>query len=133
MIKIRPARQQDRTAIKRLLIDLDLYYSALIMEDFWVAEKDGKIVGAVQFKEYDKFFFLGSLAVLPGARDRGIASSLVKKLIAKVNKPVYLYTIIPDFFKRFGFKETAATAELPSKDQYECEACHSEKCVCMVR
>lgn len=133
MLSIRPATNKDRDAIKKILEDVDLFYSALTMEAFWVAEMNNKIVGTVQLKEYEDFFFLGSLAVVKEKQGKGIARALLKEVLRTHQKNIYLYTIVPEFFEKFGFKITSPPPNLPSKDRYECESCHSEKCVSMVK
>ncbi len=133
MLKIRPAGKNDRKAIIRLLKKLDLFYPTLSAEGFWVAEKDGKVIATVQLAEHEDFIFLGSLAVVEEEQKKGVARTLVEKALGSCRRNIYLYTIIPEFFEKFGFQITASIPGLPSKDRYECEACHSEKCVCMVR
>jgi N-acetylglutamate synthase-like GNAT family acetyltransferase len=133
MLSIRPARRPDLKAIKKILEDLDLFYPSLPMQDFWVAEKEQEIVGTLQLKKYKNFLFLRALGVTKNNRDQGIATALIKETLKSADKNTYLYTIIPDFFKRFDFKIITPPADLPSKNQYECEYCHPEKCVCMVK
>ncbi len=133
MLSIRPATKKDRDTIKKILEDADLFYSALTMEAFWVAEMGNKIVGTVQLKDYEDFFFLGSLVVVAEEQGKGVASALLKEVLRSHQKNIYLYTIVPEFFEKFGFKITSPLPDLPSKDHYECEDCHSKKCVCMVK
>lgn len=130
---IRPATQQDWPAIKAILEAVDEYYATLSNEYFWAAEQDQQIIGVAQLKENNDYFFLSSLAVLPTAQGKRVASQLMEHFINKANKPIYLYTIIPDFFKRFGFKETNFTSNLPSRDNYECVDCHPDRCLCLVK
>ncbi|MFH1683364.1 MAG: GNAT family N-acetyltransferase [Candidatus Margulisiibacteriota bacterium] len=152
-LNIRPALDKDHEKIKKLLKDLDLYYSGLKFKDFWAAEDNGKIVGIVQLEEFENFLFLGSLGVAPDQQKHGIAKALLYKILENHKKDVYLYTIIPDFFKKFGFQLTTPNSELitpnsklitpnselitpnslPTKSRYECEYCHSDQCVTMVR
>lgn len=133
MLSVRPAVKKDWNAIKKILRNLDLFYPALSMEGFWVAEKDHKIIGAVQLTDYKDFIFLGSLAVVKEEQAKGVAGALLYEVLKSQPKNIYLYTIIPEFFKKFGFKAVSPLPDLPSKDRYECEFCHSEKCVCMMR
>lgn len=112
---------------------LDLFYPSQSIDNFWVAEKDGKIVGVIRFEEHDNFFFLSSLGVKPAERKQGVASALVEKLLGSANKNVYLYTAIPDFFQKFGFQTTQPPNHLPSKSGFQCEECFPDRCVCMVK
>lgn len=134
MLKIKQANKKDNEQILEILKKLDLYYSDLSLNNFWVAEKDKKIIGCVQLREYDDFLFLGSLGVSEQDQKHGIARALMDEILSKAPKNIYLYTIIPEFFKKFGFKTTKELpANLPSRNQYECEACHSDRCVTMVK
>ena len=117
----------------KLLKDLDLFYPTLSPEGFWVAEKGGRIIGAVQLEEQDEFFFLGSLAVAQTEQKKGAGRALLKNALRSCRKNIYLYTIIPEFFEKFGFKIAPPIPGLPSKDRYECEYCRPDKCVTMVK
>ena len=131
---IRKAEVKDEKEILKILKELDLYYPSLEMKDFWVAESDGEILGVVQLEEYQDFIYLGSLAVKQKYQGQGIAKRLLNDTLNKLSKNIYLYTIIPKFFAKFGFKIASwQPPDLPSKERYECEFCHAEKCVCMVK
>ena len=134
MQTIRPAVKKDHPPILKILRKLDLYYSGLSLNNFWVIEKQGQVIGCVQLEPHENFQFLGSLAVEKGREGRGVGKKIMQEVLKDQSKDIYLYTIIPDFFKNFGFEITKTTPpDLPSKDRYECEYCHTEKCVCMVR
>ena len=133
MIKIRPAATKDEEAVVKILKDQDIYYSALAFKDFFVAEDEGTVVGCAQLEERPDFFYLGSVGVSPSYAHKGIASKLLNRILKDLKKDIYIYTIIPDFFTKFGFEPASPRKDLPSKDRYECEDCHSDKCVCMVR
>ncbi len=133
MIKIRKAQEKDKNEILRILKDLDLYYPSQSLNNFWVAEKDGKIVGIVQLEEYEAFFFLRSLGIIQKHRKQGIATSLLGEIFKTTQKDIYLYTISPKFFEKFGFKVCAPFPDLPSKEALGCKECYPEKCVCMLK
>lgn len=132
MLNIRPATEKDYDQILKILKELDLFYPALVLKGFWVAEEDKKIISTVQLEEHPDFVYLGSLAVIPECRKKKIATALLNESLKDIRKNIYLYTIIPEFFKKFGFQVTSSPpTTLPSKIRYECEYCHPEKCVCM--
>ncbi len=133
MLTIRKANKSDQQQIKVLLQELDLYYSALEIKDFWLAEENNIIIATMQLKKYPNFLFLGSLGVKENYQKKGRASKLINAALKDSRQNVYLYTIIPDFFRKFGFEICQPIPGLPSKDNYECEDCHSERCVCMVK
>lgn len=133
-ILIRKADKKDQKEILEILKSLDLYYPSLEMKDFWVAESDKEILGVVQLEEHQDFIYLGSLAITQKYQGQGIAKKLLNETLSKLTKNIYLYTIIPEYFEKFGFKIAGwVPPDLPSKERYECEFCHSEKCVCMVK
>jgi amino-acid N-acetyltransferase len=58
-----------------------------------------------------------SVAVSPGHRGRGIGSQLVKTCVAEARvlglSEIFLLTLVPDFFKAFGFKVVSREELLP--------------------
>jgi N-acetylglutamate synthase-like GNAT family acetyltransferase len=132
-VVIRSAAPADSPAIIRVLDAAELRYSTETLNDFIVAEVDGLIAGVVRQEEHPDFRFLTSLGVLPAARNKGLASALVQTALKGTTKPVYLYTVIPDFFRRFGFQETAPIADLPAREIYGCDTCEPGKCAVMVK
>jgi N-acetylglutamate synthase-like GNAT family acetyltransferase len=133
MIMVRRAEEKDKGPARKMLKDVDIFYNALEFKDFWVAEDGGEVVGCAQLEELPGFFYLGSVATAPSAAGKGIARSMLDKLLKGLSKDTYLYTVIPDFFKKFKFSVCQPIPGLPSKDRYECEDCHADRCVCMVR
>lgn len=130
---IRKSGVGDRQVIEKLLNDLDLGYKGQSFDDIWVAEEGGKVVSVAELKEYDDYYFLSSVGTTPAAQGGGIATLLLNIILHGINKPVYLYTIIPEFFARLDFKPVDFSDKLPARTQYNCAACQSSKCVCMVR
>ncbi len=137
MIAVRPAKKNDKDELLKILKEADLYYPSIPLANFFVAEESGRIEGIVQFKEYDDYFFLSSLGVDAAFQGRGVAKALVEKMFesasVKKDKKIYLFTTIPDFFARFGFKHAPNAKNLPPKDLYQCEECFPEKCAPMVK
>jgi len=133
MFKARPSRPKDSPRIREILEELGLSYPSQTLNDFWVAEKNKKIVGIVQLKTFPTFTFLSSLGVSASEQRQGIASFLVQAGLKSETREVYLYTIHPEFFKQLGFKAVPPPPFLPAKSSFGCGACVPEKCVCMVR
>jgi len=112
---------------------MDLYYPSQSLEYFWVAEKEDEIIGVARLEEYKNCYFLSSLGVLEAHRKKRIASSLLSEITKGLKKNVYLYTIIPEFFEKFGFEAATPLPGLPSKEILECENCFPDRCTCMVK
>lgn len=133
MITIKRAQKKDYKSIHDLLKELDLLYPGQNFDNFWVAANGSSIIGTVSLQEHENYTFLDSLGIQPEFQNHGIARLLLNRVLELPQKDIYLYTIIPDFFRKFGFKNTPSLPNLPTKDQYECEYCHPDKCVCMVK
>ncbi|MFH1362335.1 MAG: GNAT family N-acetyltransferase [bacterium] len=134
MINIRQARESDNPQIIKLLKELDLYYKGLELKDFWLAEKAGETIGAVKLANYDNFVYLEALGTAQKDRHLGVARKLLSETLPKISKDIYLYTIIPDFFHKFGFELISRPKILlPSKEKCECENCQPNQCVTMVK
>lgn len=130
--KIRKANTGDTSSILLLLKESDQYYANMPLDDFFVAEENGRIKGAVQFKKYKNFYVLGAVSVFQNSRGKGTATSLIKYLLDKTDGNTYIFTLISDFFKKFGFKEIPAPNFLPPKNDFECDGCSPKDCLCMV-
>ena len=132
-LSVRPARSSDLPIILEILDLADLRYRHETLNGFHLAEIDGRIAGVVRLDEHPDFVFLTSLGVRPELQQQGIATTLLKSLFKDINKPIYLYTIIPEFFARLGFIKTDPRPDLPPKEIFGCDECFPERCRCMVK
>jgi len=130
---IRKATITDKQAIIEVLAEADLHYPGETFDNFWVAEDEKKVIGIARLEKVNKFYFLTSLGVRTDLQHKGVASAILKELIKNADNNIYLYTIIPEFFQKFGFKITETPSFLPPKAIYGCEECFPEKCYCMVK
>jgi len=119
--------------IRQILRENDEYCQSLSLGNFLVLEKGSRLVGTVKLECRPDFIYLSSLAVMKEEQRKGFAKEIMLSVISNQRKPLYLYTIIPAFFTKFGFSIVPDPGFLPSKDAYECEDCSPEKCVCMKR
>jgi N-acetylglutamate synthase-like GNAT family acetyltransferase len=136
MLIIRPAASNDQAAITRILNEADLRYPSEAYDNFWLAEKAGQVVGVVRLEERPEFIFLTSLGVAQAALRQGVASALMTFAVNRSKKPIYLYTVIPAFFQKFGFvivPQNPSSVSLPSKSPYGCDECFPNQCVTMVK
>ncbi|MFA5887051.1 MAG: GNAT family N-acetyltransferase [Patescibacteria group bacterium] len=133
MINIRLFTPKDLPAIKKVLAEADLSYPNIEYRDFWVAEQDNQIVGVLQLENKINYSFLSSLGVFTQNQNQGIASKMLQNLMDNASKDVYLYTIIPRFFEKHGFKIALPPPFIPPRSRFDCMNCEREKCVCMVK
>ena len=95
----------------------------LHLAQFLVAKETNELLGFGRIRARENCFELCSLGVTEPKRLQGIGKQLVKKLILKSEKPLFLVCIIPEFFTPFGFK---VVSEYPDAMQEKLDYCVSE-------
>jgi N-acetylglutamate synthase-like GNAT family acetyltransferase len=134
MVKIRKAQPADHAAILEIINQHDLAYPTQTLDNFWVAEEKGQVVGIADLWHFRGFFFLSSVGVSEGHQHQGIATELLNTLLAGVRWDIYIFTVMPEFFRRFGFEVTAQPPRgLPPRTIFNCGNCTPVTCVCMRR
>ncbi len=133
---IRKAVVGDATAIKNLI---NRFASEGIMlpqsinqvyehiRDFWVIEKEGKIIGCGALKiTWKDLGEIRSVAVSSPHQAKGLGRLLVQKILKEASdlklKRIFTLTYVPDFFARMGF-EKVAKSKLPHKVWIDCINC----------
>src|ERR1035438_8276778 len=99
------------------------------IRDFTVAISDGGVFlgcGALHF--YGPHLCeVRSIVVKPGAKSKGAGSRILAALIEEAEEhgiqSVCLFTRIPDFFFRYGFRAIEDKAVLPDKVFKDCQNC----------
>ncbi|MGB9799577.1 MAG: GNAT family N-acetyltransferase [Thermanaerothrix sp.] len=116
MYRLRRAEAKDAKAIRRLIYAERLNPFGLDWRRFWLAiDEDEHIIGCGQVKpHFDGSRELASIAVQRKWRRRGVASAIIRQLLAENPPPLYLTcrTELTGFYTRFGFDEIEF-AELP--------------------
>ncbi len=109
-VAVRTAKQADLTSIRSLLTSVDLTVAGVgqHLERFLVVEHAGEIVACAGLETYGFHAFLRSVAVHPAYRKRGLATSLVTRLVDQARQArvhaVYLLTNSAEaYFRRLGF------------------------------
>lgn len=97
------------------------------IRDFWVCEKEGKIVGCAALHiTWEDLAEIRSLAVAPEYHGKGIGKTLVnlcRREAAELNiKKVFVLTYQVEFFKKLGFREIDKSL-LPHKVWTDCLNC----------
>ena len=111
--------QHEFEQISRLIRQFELDDRQLHHQQFLAGFIQKELVGFGRLRTHDTCTELCSLGVAEPQRFKGIGTQLVKELIAKATKPLYLVCIIPDYFKPFGFSRVNSyPAELQDKLDY---------------
>lgn len=131
MWQIRDAQKKDLPAIRSLAEAFNLDSEEMRAEEFKVAVENGQIIGICRLRPSRDFFELCSLGVVKSKQGRGVGKLLVHSFLRSAKKEVYLATIIPDYFKKFGFKPLDFTPKFMQKNAEWCEGCCPERCVVM--
>ncbi len=114
MFHIRPATQADQPPINHIIRDAGINPMSLDWRRFVVAEDDDPstslrmIVGVGQVKPHDDGSReLASIAVIPERQRQGVASEIIRALLAKEQGDVYLICRdeLKSFYARFGFRK----------------------------
>ncbi len=134
-MSVRKAKKGEAERAVALARALGLDYPGMDADELWIAERDGRVIGAVALKEHPDCLELCALGVEPGERGRGIGRDLVEALMAGAPGTVHLATIIPEFFEACGFvRARDIPATFPAKRGTGwCEGCPRERCAVMVR
>jgi N-acetylglutamate synthase-like GNAT family acetyltransferase len=107
-LTIRPATENDQSAIRRLIAEVRLPRMNLQWPNFVVAEEDREMVGMGQVKSHgDGSRELASIAVLPKRQAQHIGTAVIKALLAR-EAGVVLYLScrreLEGYYERFGFR-----------------------------
>lgn len=146
---VRNAVLTDAKQIERL-ISAEVTGSSLIprslpeicenIRDFVVAEDKGRVVGCGALHLYGLHLAeIRSITIRKSYRGKGTGRLLVDALLAEADRHrvtcICLFTKIPDFFARLGFR-TAEKESLPDKAYRDCQFCpklHACDEIAMVR
>jgi amino-acid N-acetyltransferase len=107
---MRAATGRDHAAVIGLLEAASLPTAGVPagLDDYLVAERGGRIVGAIGLERYGTAALLRSAVVEPGARGTGLGTALVERLLdaartGGVREVFLLTTTAEGYFPRFGF------------------------------
>lgn len=97
------------------------------IRDFWICKDNNGILGCVALHiAWEDLAEVKSLAVKEEFKKRGIGKGLLNECIQDAKrlgvKRVFALTYMPEYFKKFGFKEVSKE-KLPHKIWSECIRC----------
>ena len=109
-VSLRRAVHADHEAVSTLLRDAELPSDGVAdwLDQFWVAEHQGRVVGVAGMERYGNSGLLRSVAVAPEWRGTGIGRTLVDRVLdeghgAGVREFYLLTTTAEHYFPRLGF------------------------------
>jgi len=106
------ALEADFPAIKDLIHETGINPTGLDWRRFNVAKTpEGQFIGCGQLKPHgDGTVELASIAVTAAWRKKGVASAIIKKLMAQAPRPLYLTCLSNNepLYERFGFRAISA-------------------------
>ena len=112
---LRPATAQDQWPIRRLVLSAGLDPTQIRWSQFWVVEKERRVVGCGQLRQFEDAEELGSLVIGRSHRHQGLGTALTQHLIQHASKPLYLECLGQkrvQFYEQLGFTVTGLD-ELP--------------------
>jgi len=125
-IAIAKTKKKDIPYIEEKLQKYLLDSTDIDWQQFFVVRQGDKPVGFGRIIDKKEYFEIASLGVDYCLRKQGIGSKLLLFLIGEAKKqesekPIYIVTHVPDFFKRHGFEETPVYPEyLGYKRSHKC-------------
>ena len=133
-LHIRRSVPRDYAGIEALMAALELSYPAMDLRCFWVAEAGDEMVAGAELKEFQACSLLSCVGVREDLQGLDIGRALVEEVVRHARHDVYLYTLVPGFFRKTGFVEAGQLPpDLPPRSMYGCQNCNPKLCICMVR
>ncbi|GIV29966.1 MAG: hypothetical protein KatS3mg028_1032 [Bacteroidia bacterium] len=125
-VVVQPCDEIDFEKVKQYVREMCLDDREMFASQFLVAKKDEEILGFGRLREYDDSVELCSLGVIERYRGQGIGKKIVLSLIdifyQKMDfnrKNLYVVTIIPAYFSKFGFRIIESNWPLFIMKKYE--------------
>ncbi|NWG13768.1 MAG: GNAT family N-acetyltransferase [Acidobacteria bacterium] len=92
------------------------------------------LVAVAELKNLDTCSLLSCVGVRADLQGRGIGQALVERVVREALSPVYLYTLVPEFFRKAGFRDAESLPpDLPPRSIYGCSACDPALCLCLMK
>ncbi len=118
-ISIRLSQELDIEKIKPYIEKFGLDGENIESSKFLIAEVNQELAGFGRFKVYGDIYEIATLGVLENFRGKGIGKKIIQKLIEKISaEKIWITTIIPQYFKQFGFIEDD---NIPDEILLKCE------------
>lgn len=103
---LRRAVESDIEIIRPYVEHLNLDIFDMDYQKFYIYEHEGLIAGFGRYKNMGDYYELATIGVLEPFRRKGIGKKIVNQLLNTIPaKEIWLTTIIPEYFQKFGFKK----------------------------
>ncbi len=122
LISIQPCSPEDFPEVEKNIALFCLDDIQPSLSQFITAKNKNNVVGFARTRNYRSCNELCSLGVKEDLRLKGIGSKLVTEIIKQNAGPLFVVTIIPEFFKKFGFNEVSS---YPEELNYKLEYCET--------
>jgi len=133
-VRIRRSEPRDYAGIEALMAALELSYPAMDLSCFWVAEAGDAVLAGAELKEFQTCSLLSCVGVREDMQGLDIGCTLVEEVMRHARHDVYLFTLVPGFFRKAGFAEAGQLPrDLPPRSMYGCQNCNPGLCISMVR
>jgi N-acetylglutamate synthase-like GNAT family acetyltransferase len=133
LMKIRKAGPEDRGRIAAFVHRHGMDYAGMEQDEFLLAEDGVRLAGVVALRRHPDCLELCALCVEHADRKMGFGRLLVEGLVRTAGGAVYLATVIPAFFEKYGFARTLEVPRGMKKDAAWCEGCDKALCTVMIR
>ena len=118
-VGLRPATAADSQAIRLLILRVGINPRDLDWHRFLLAvDEQDRMVGCGQVKPHgDGSRELASIAVSSSWRGRGVASTVIQRLMAQTGPPLWLVcrSTLTGFYRRFGFVQVRDAERMPRR------------------
>lgn len=109
-VEVTSCGEREFEIVKKGITEMCLDNRALKIHEFVVAKLNNTVVGFGRIRHYKDCAEICSVGVFEKYRGRGIGKKIVKHLIQNFfnlhTKDLYVVTIIPTYFQKFGFEKT---------------------------
>lgn len=103
---IRPARKNDLAQILYYAQEYGLDIENANYKQFYIAEIENNLVGFGRIKQYINLYELATIGVIEKYRKNGVGKKIIEKLLSLApSEEIWITTLIPEYFKQFGFVE----------------------------
>ncbi len=99
--------EEEMREVSSYIHEYELDDRSLKKEEFVIAKREGKLVGFGRLRQHADCEELCSLGVVTPFRRKGIGKAIVKEIMNRSKRPLYLVCIIPEYFEPMDFRTTA--------------------------